>query len=167
MSKPPFWLDSNVYIQAKNGLLDFDLAPGLWGWLEARSDEGMIKSPMMVYEELVDYGDSLSEWVKAMKPQGLFVEASEEVQTVVRPMVDFVKGSYSAANYRNFLAGADPWVVAHAKETGGTVVSHEKRLDKKCKTPRVPNVCDAFGVECFSLRDLAKLLGNLKLIQSP
>ena len=40
--------------------------------------------------------------------------------------------------------GADPWLIAHALEGGGVVVTHE--LFSNGYDPKIPNVCEHFGV---------------------
>src|SRR5207302_6745266 len=107
--------------------------------------------------------DDLAGWAKAMKLNGLFVDATEEVQRELRTVVDYVKRTYSQERYVKFLDGADPWVIAHAKIDNGTVVTYEKRLNKDSKWPKIPNLCDYFMVPCINLYDLIRNIGTLKL----
>jgi len=37
---------------------------------------------------------------------------------------------------------------------GGTVVSHETRVDRSSLTPKIPNVCTAFEVPCIGLAEM-------------
>jgi hypothetical protein len=158
----PYWVDANVYIQAKNGPYGFEFAEPFWTWLEECCGSSIIRSPMTVYDELLEGNDELAEWAKEMKQHSLFVEADELAQAAVRQVVDFVTQTYKKSKYDKFLAGADPWVIAHAWYTEGTVVTHEKLVQPICRTPKIPNVCNQFGVECINVYDLIKTLGTLK-----
>jgi hypothetical protein len=157
-----YWVDADVYIQAKNGPYGFDFAKPFWKWIEQCNTDSIIHSPMTVYDELAAGDDELSEWAKDMRDNGLFVEADKSVQSVFKPVADFVTAKYKPSKYVKFLAGADPWIVAHAKESKGTVVTHEKRISPNCLWPKIPNLCDQFSVKCLNIYDLIRLLGTLK-----
>ena len=77
-----YWLDSDILIQAKNTYYAFDIAPGaiFWAILEKGAASGLIRSPMMVHEEIMRGGDQLTDWAKAMRSNGLFVDASQAIQ---------------------------------------------------------------------------------------
>jgi hypothetical protein len=57
---PCHWLDANVFIEAKNGPYNFDMAPGFWRWLEKASKDGLIRSPISVYPEIEKGTDDLA-----------------------------------------------------------------------------------------------------------
>ena len=56
-------LDANVFITAKNLHYSFDVFPGFWNWLDDSAATGEIASTDMVYDELINQGDDLSDWV--------------------------------------------------------------------------------------------------------
>ena len=58
--EPSYWLDANVFIQAKNGPYAFDIAPSFWNWLVSMADQGIFKSPTQVYGELANGTDDLA-----------------------------------------------------------------------------------------------------------
>ena len=55
---------------------------------------------------------------------------------------------------------ADPWLIAIAKAHDYTIVTMEERnrnlnpSNPTSKEPRIPDVCDALGVNCINLYDL-------------
>ena len=51
----------------------------------------------------------------------------------------------------DFLAGADPWLIAHAIAKGGKVVTFERRVGSSSSNIKIPNVCDYFRIETISL----------------
>ncbi len=148
----PYCLDSNNFIEAKDGPYSFEIAPGFWSWLEKSSRKGLICSPMKVHDELLEQDDELSEWAKMMKSKGLlFVEADEKVQAAFRPIADFVVRSYESHRSGPFLAKADPWLIAHAKAGSYSVVTRETLAPADSRKIKIPNICAKFGVECFGL----------------
>ena len=152
--KLPFWLDSDVLIQAKNSYYAFDIAPSFWGALENGVDGGLVRSPKMVHDELMKGGDDLTEWAKLMADRGLFEDADKDTQAFVGKLADYVNSKFDALKAKLFLEGADPWVIAAAFATGGTVVTHESFAGIGCKRIKIPNVCDKFGIpytDCFEM----------------
>jgi hypothetical protein len=159
-----YWLDSDVLIQSKNGPYGLDFAPTFWKWLERCISDGKIRSPMRVHKELTDYKDELAEWAKRRRAEGLFfVDAGQSVQKVYQTIANHVTTTYVAAQAAKFLAGADGWVISHAKESNGVVVTHEAAVNKNSKKAKIPNVCDHFKVPCMNLQDMRKAIGGLKL----
>jgi hypothetical protein len=161
MSTPKiYWLDSNVFIEAKNGPYQFDLAPAFWSAIQTQADEGRIKVPKMVYEEIVgdDPKDALAKWMKLRKSDGLCTSPNKAVQQVFNKVADHVVATYQSPHSYNFLGVADPWVIAHAIESKGVVVTFEA---KSVGTGRVkiPNVCSDFGIPCMNLYAMLKALG--------
>jgi hypothetical protein len=157
---PYHWLDANAFIQAKNGPYSFEMAPGFWRWLEKASRDGLIRSPMNVYQEIQTGTDELAQWAKRVKKSsGLFVWADQEVQKCFGPIALFVQQHYSAPQAAEFLRGADPWVIAHALENQGTVVTHEVLAPPESLKVKIPNICAKFGVKCMGVYDAFRHLG--------
>jgi hypothetical protein len=77
-------------------------------------------------------------------------------QKVYRQIADYTMEKYSQRRPKAnaFLSGADGWIIAHAKCDGGTVVSHESRVDRSSMTPKIPNICTQFGVPCIGLAEM-------------
>ncbi len=156
---PSYWLDANVFIEPKNQLYAFDIVPGYWEWIIDKATEGIIRSPMAVYDEILKWHDAEEElivWVKKHKDT-LFVDADDPVQMQCGIVGEHVVQSADDANAAEFLRGADPWLVSHAICDSGVVVTIEKR--KNTKAVKIPNVCEHFQVECITLRELLRKLG--------
>ena len=65
-----------------------------------------------------------------------------------------VSGWVQAGDFREdakriFLAGADPWLIAHASAHGNTVVTHEVHRDGQKNKVKIPTVCKALNVPCI------------------
>ena len=58
-----------------------------------------------------------------------------------------------------FLSGADTWLIAHAMEDGGAVVTQEERSKKHETTPiKVPNVAKAMRATWCDTYDMLERL---------
>ncbi len=150
-----YLLDANVYIEAKNRYYRMTVCPGFWDWMDLQFASGQVSSIRMVYDELSKNDDALSEWVK--NRQHYFAEADDEkTQEVFTEIVEFVMEhfEYSEPYRSNFLAVADPWLIAKAKTMGATVVTHEVLIPSGSKKVKIPNICREFGVDFCNTFDL-------------
>lgn len=159
---PPYWLDSNVFIQAKNGPYKFKTFGVFWAFLHEQINAGTIRCPKMVYQEIVtneEPGDDLAKWIKTRRQSGLFVEPDSDVQKAMQKVADYVMENYEQQHAAEFLSGADPWLIAHAIQTNGVVVTHESNRHPNAKKVRIPDVCAALGVSCINTYEMLDRLG--------
>jgi hypothetical protein len=155
-----YCLDSNIYIEMKNGPYGFDIAPGFWMWVEHEAEAGVLYSPEAVHRELLSYKDELSEWIRTRQATSLFADPpNREVQGLYRQVGDFVQTSYPSLQVADFLSGADPWVIAQAWNDRSIVVTHEARVDASSRKPKIPNICEHFGIRYIKLYDLLRIRG--------
>ncbi len=156
---PDYWLDSDSLIQTKNGPYGFDIAPTFWDFIEQKMNEGVISSSIMVYGEIENGDeDDLLLWAKQQKENGHFLEPGQEVQIIFRKIADYVNSNYPQHQASDFLAGADPWIIAHAKAYGGKVVTFEVSAPESQK-PKIPDVAAAFEVETLNIYKMVRELG--------
>jgi len=157
-----YWLDTNVFIQAKNGPYSFKVVPAFWAFLDEQIQAGNIRCPKMVYDELVGNEaprDDLALWVKNRRQSGLFAPATRPVQVVMGTVADHVCDKYQHHQAAEFLRGADPWLVAHALHSKGIVVTHESGRKLNAKKVRIPNVCGELHVPCVNTYEMLERLG--------
>jgi len=154
-----YCLDTNVFIQAKNGPYGLDIVPSFWEFLDDQADEEAICSSKVVYEELARGEDDLADWVKDRKDGGMFVEPDEEIQAVFANIADYVENKYANHQARPFLDDADPWVIAQAKVEGAVVVTHEKLVNDESAKVKIPNICVHFGVNYVDTYKMLRELG--------
>ncbi len=156
MSK--YCLDSNVFIEAKNGPYSFDIVPAFWDWIDVQVEKENIITSSEVYNEILDGEDKLSEWFKARKDSQLFITPAIEVQHIYQTVADHVRKNYEIAYYQTFLEKADPWVIALAKHLDAIVVTMEVLVPSISKKVKIPNICLQFGLKYINtyqmLRDL-------------
>ncbi len=150
-----YLLDANAYIEAKNHYYRMTVCPGFWEWMDLQFASGQVVSIRMVFDELSNYGDALSEWVKIRQPY--FIEVDDEItQEVFMEIAQFVveHPDYTEPHISKFLAVADPWLIAKAKTLGATVVTHEVIVPSGSKKVKIPNICREFGVDFCNTFDL-------------
>lgn len=156
---PEYWIDTNVFIEAKNGFYAFDIAPGFWSLLDEMTAEGRIASNSLVYRELQRVKDDLAEWARERRASAMFVEPDMDTQMAFQEVAQYVSERYETNQAAMFLAVADPWLIAHAMASGGKVVTQETRAGENSKRVKIPNVCDFFGVESLNMDDMLRELG--------
>lgn len=156
---PLFWLDACVFIEAKNGPYSFSRVPSFWRLLDEQSKAGAICCPDMVYKELVSGNDQLARWVSARKQNGLCVKPNRAVQELVTKIADYVTSDYKQHQAAAFLAGADAWLIAHAWQSEGIVVTQESDRQPKAEKARIPDVCANFSVGCTNTYEMLDGLG--------
>lgn len=92
--------------------------------------------------------DGLEKWARRHK--GIFLFPSDEEIQFIREM--FMNPQHrQLVKSRKIKEGspvADPFVIAQAKTKGYCVVTQEKRKEN---SPRIPNVCDSYGIEWVDL----------------
>jgi predicted nucleic acid-binding protein len=144
-----YCLDSNVFIESKNGPYGFDIVPGFWEWIDRMVQNGQVYSTVTVYDELTEGNDELAEWAKARRYSGLFVDHDNRVQSTFQAIANHVATNYERHHSDTFLDGADPWVIAQAHVDNAIVVTREAAVNTYSKKVMIPNVCNVFDVECI------------------
>ena len=120
-----YCLDSNVYIEAGKDYYSFDLCDSFWQHLVHHSG-GRVVSIDRVKAELTVHNNKLGQWVAG--------PCSAAFASTNRPEVIHWYGQiqqwahsrdFTPAALNKFGTVADAWLVAFAKATGRTVVTHE------------------------------------------
>lgn len=152
-------IDANTFIEAKNRAYGFDFHPAYWDWLDGALGGPDVYCITNVLNEMASGNDPLAAWVTARK--GSFVSptagAISHLQRVTAQVQSYA--SKQAAARVDFLSGADPWLIAHALETGRTVVTHEVREPRRKNKVKIPDVCDDLGVGCIDPFTMFRQLG--------
>lgn len=144
-----YWLDANVFIQAKNGPYGFALVPKFWVFLSEQLEQGAIRCPKLVYDEVMDGKDDLAAWFKTRREKGLCHHPDEIVQQCFSTVANYVATKFKPHQVSEFLLGADGWVIAHAMNGDGIVVTQESDRSHKSKI-KIPTICKVFGVRCIN-----------------
>lgn len=144
-----YLLDANTLIQAKNEYYAFDLCPGFWDWLDQQSVAGNVFSVQAVKDELARGDDQLAQWAKDRDTE-FFLPVDQRTSGAMSAVSGWVQaGDFREDAKRMFLAGADPWLIAHASAHGYTVVTHEVHQEGQKNKVKIPTVCKALNVPCI------------------
>ena len=92
---PEYWIDANVFIQAKNGPYAFDIAPGFWAFLDSMNEAGRVASSSLVRDELLVGMDELAEWARERGETAMFVESDLDTQMAFQDVAQHVSDKYA------------------------------------------------------------------------
>ena len=124
--------------------------PSLWAKIDRLADDGTLRSVLEGFNELQRSNDSdvISEWAKQHK--AIFARPDDQEMMVLQRIfaVPHFQALVSKQAMLTGKAVADPFVIAAAKVSGGTVVTLERL---KPNAAKIPNVCAHFGVPCIDL----------------
>jgi predicted nucleic acid-binding protein len=156
-----FVLDTNAFIEAYRRYYAFDICPGYWAVLIAHHGGGRLCSIDRVRSELLALTDQLSQW--AQRLPGAFFEGTGD-QTVVTWFSNIMawvqaQAQYFSAAKAAFAAGADGWLIAYAKTQGLIVVTNEQPAPASKRQVKIPDVCNAFGVNYIETFGMLRALG--------
>lgn len=148
-----YCVDSSTFIEAGTRRYPIDIAPGFWDNLDALSREGTIVAPDEVRLELRAKADSVWTWVKERRH--MFVALDGEQMVATNGILAEFPRLVGKLNNRYH---ADPFVVALATVRELTVVTEENVISTP-ERPRIPLVCEHFGIRCINTLDWLRELG--------
>jgi len=111
---------------------------------------GVHLSPDQVLLECAQKEDEIHKWAKPISE--MFVPLDEEVQQATQKILTEFPRLVGAKRDRN---RADPFVIALAKVKEAFVLTGEKSSGTRGR-PRIPNLCDQFGISVRSLLQLIR-----------
>lgn len=147
-----YLFDTNIFISLKDRY-PRDIYPTLWTKIEELIDNGTIISSMEVYDELMFYKDEIAKW--AENRVKCFLPSDVEVQQYVINILEKYPQLVVGGKKKN---SADPFVIALAMQQKCKVVTEEKinTNNNNNTTPKIPNVCCQYGVDCINLVDFQR-----------
>lgn len=152
-----YLLDANVFIQAKNLHYGFDFCPAFWDWIEQKAAAGIVGSIEKVGDELIGFGDDLSDWATGMG-EDFFASPTPEVLPALTSVGQWaVSQNYDPAASSAFMQVADCWLVAAALAQQSVVVTHEKPGSGSIKKIKIPDACVGLDVKCMTPYELLRL----------
>lgn len=163
-AKRPYFLDSDVFIAAKNGYYAFTICPGFWDSLIHHHGEEHVFSIDKVRGELLAgrKTEDLVKWVTGRLPAGFFMSTDDRaVMSAYEKVMLWVQrhSQYFDQAKAKFATEADGWLVAYAMAHKVTVVTNEQPRPESRNRILLPDVCEHFKVTrqntFFMLKDLA------------
>ena len=161
MDASGYVLDASVFIEAARGYYAFDIAPRFWKSLVEQAEDEQMESIDRVKQELDRAKDELAVWANGDFDEFFVSTDEEDVVEAYGEIMNWVQaqGQFSDAAKSEFAAGADGWLVAHAKENGLVVATQEKLNPEVKRRIPIPNVCQAFGVPFTGTFEMMRELG--------
>lgn len=165
-----YLIDTNTLIEAKNRYYPFEIVPGFWEFIKTSIQNGTIFMTKMVYNELRQGDDDLSDWIGTeILRDNLFDDGEQNIQRQYRLMANEISNGVISQNFRQnyideFLAKADLWLIATAKVNGFTVVTNENFIrDLQPYKVKIPNICAYYEVACITPFEMLQRL-NMRLV---
>lgn len=157
-----FLLDANVLIDANRDYYPIDSVPEFWDWLLFMSDEGKVKIPIEIYEELTNGSDDLAGWLKRPEIKNmLLLDEAAEVE-LVRQVIS--NGYATDLDDTEIEAlGRDPFLISYALNSGEKnnrciVTTEISKPSRKRANRRIPDVCNSLTIHCCNSFDFYKAL---------
>jgi hypothetical protein len=159
---PKYWIDSSVFITAKDTMYAFDINSSFWAWMDKAIRVGDVGAPSRVFKEVVESvvtADELATWVKSRKKNGLCIEPNTDVISAIAQINRYVfkSGRYEYKFAMDFMRQeADSWIIASAMGYGGEIVTQETELGPASHHVRIPDVANHFGIRCKKVWDMLR-----------
>ena len=144
-----YLFDADSLILANRHDFPIDNNPGtFWEFLEDMGNQGQIRIPETVFDEIVRRDDALSRWLSSRRIIFLIptIDALPHLRYVLNAY-----GPVTDIDLEELNEKADPYLVAHALASGATVVTNEAS-HPNTTSPRnkhIPDICTSLGVTCI------------------
>ncbi|MCY3947009.1 MAG: DUF4411 family protein [Anaerolineaceae bacterium] len=136
-----FSFDTSALINPWYDLYPLDVFPRIWEGLSEAIERGIVVAQVTVIKEIGLQDDELLQWVK--QQSGLEFPFDETVQRVAGD----IQNKHPKLVRPNSRIGADPFVIALAKQHDLVVVSEEELTTSPSKNKgKIPYVCDDYGI---------------------
>lgn len=158
-----YLIDANVLITANRDYYAIDQVPEFWDWLRYQGEQGQIKMPIEILEEVKagrKENDPLLDWINDdVNYEALRID--EEVDpNLVRQVVDNGYAPDLTDDEVDQL-GQDPFLIAYAMAGPDrcVVTTEVSKPSKQRQNRKIPDVCATFGVTSYNTFALTRALG--------
>ena len=155
-----YLLDASLLITANNTYYPVDSVPEYWDWLQHHAEQGNIKMPLEIFEEVKDgpngSKDRLFDWIQTAAVKKALILGEKVNASLVQNVV--IQGyANNLTDIESEQLGRDPFLVAHAmadpdnrivvtsEVSKPTLMRQNRRLPDVCKTMGIRS-CDAFAL---------------------
>ena len=153
-------VDANILIGAHVTEYTPTAFPGVWQFLDHQVNSGRLVLISTVKAELL-HPDGLVDWVRGHTQHVVQETEDLDVVELYERVMGWVKGSgrYTRRASDDFARGADGWLIAFGGVKGVAVVTNEAFNAESRRHVPIPNVCQAFDVECVTATAMFERLG--------
>lgn len=150
----PYILDSNIFITMQR-MHPRDIFVQMWTQLESSIAVGEVMTAEEVFNELARGDDDLSEWME--NQPGLVIPFDDDCERALTVVNDRCPTLVDIDSERSL---GDPFVVATAIITLGTVVTAEKpRKDQVNGPMKIPDACQEMSLACIDWFEFLRAIG--------
>ena len=147
-----YLLDANVLIDANRDYYPIERVPQFWEWLVAMGDQGNVKLPQEIYEEIVvprpANPDLLVDWLVVNRGR-LMLEEPAVVELVSRVTEEGYGRDLTDEEIEK--VGRDPFLIAYAltnSQNRRVVTNERSRPTRERANRHIPDVCRDLGIVC-------------------
>ncbi len=148
-----YCVDTSSLIEAWERRYPRECFPTFWQRMDGLVTTGQLVAPDEVKAELQKKSEVWT-WAKP-HAEALFAPVDVPMQEGV---IEILQRFQAMMKRRPGRSAADPWVVALARIRDLTVVTEEGAISGEAN-PKVPLICETFGVRWIPLRDLIRREG--------
>lgn len=145
-----YLLDANVLIDGNRDYYPIERVPEFWEWLAHAGEQGLVKIPLEVYEEIKVGHDSLATWVKEDSIENALLFNEEADVSLVSHVIDNGYAS-DLTDIDIEKIGRDPFLIAYglvATSERCIVTTEVSKPSTQRANRRIPDVCMQLGVQC-------------------
>lgn len=161
-----YLLDASMLITASKSYYPVDSVPEFWEWLQYTAEQGQVKIPLEIFEEIKDGPDNqdkdlLYAWIQQENvKQALLFEENVDAALVQKTISEGY--AYDLTDTDLEQLGRDPFLIAHAlaaPKARIVVTSEVSKPSKKRQNRHLPDVCGSLGIQCCDPFFFNKALG--------
>jgi hypothetical protein len=145
-----YLLDANVLIDANRDYYPIDRIPEFWEWLVHHGEEGDVKIPVEVYEEIKEGSDDLAKWAKDSDIEKALLLKEEADPEIVSRVIDQAYAKDLTDDEIEKL-GRDPFLISYALANQGErclVTTEGSKPSKRRANRHIPDVCADLKIPC-------------------
>ncbi len=145
--QPRYCIDTNSLMECRLRTYPPDVFPSVWSRMEELFESGTLISHEEVLRECTRRADEFAGWAKSRSRH--FLPFDQEQEGVLIDILSNWELLLKSGNRQN---GADPFLIALAVTSNTTLITEERMGSEK--KPKIPNVCESYGVTTMTLLDL-------------
>jgi hypothetical protein len=133
--------------------------PEFWEWLKAKGENGQVKIPSEVADELREGRDQLSRWMKARETKAALELSEEPDQALVATAIETYADDLT--DIELVKLGRDPFLIGYCLidvDARCVVTTEVSKPTKQRANRHLPDVCEELGVAWCNTFELTRRL---------
>ena len=158
MGQMLYLLDANVPIDANRDYYPIDRVPDFWDWLIALAQNGQVKIPQEIWQEVTVGNDAVAGW---LRENAATMRLNEDAQPRLVAWTKYQGYARDLTDEEHEQIGQDPFLIAYAlaDSANRVVVSNENSAPAKIRANRrIPDVCRDLNIRAINIFALIREL---------